>query len=538
MAKKILQGKEARKALKSGVNQLADTVKITLGPKGRNVVLEKKFATPLITNDGVTIAKEIELCDPFENMGASILKEASTKTNDVAGDGTTTACVLAQAMINEGYEKFEDGANPIILRRGMEKVVNSCIIPKLKSMSKPVSTNDDIFQIASISCGDEEIGSLIADAFKKVGNDGIITVEESKTMKTELSVVKGMQFDRGYISSYMVTDQEKMEVNFENPLILVTDKKISSIQEILPVLEPVANSGEKLLIVAEDVEGEPLATIIVNKMRGTFSCAAVKAPSFGEKRKAILEDIALCCGATFISGEKGDELKSVTAADLGRAKSVKITKDKTIIVEGAADKQKIEERIRLVKAQLEQNPTTFDKEKLLQRLANLSSGVAVIEVGAATEIEMKEKKLRIEDALAATKAAMCDGIIMGGGIALVRCLDEVKKFAETLDGDEKTGAKIIEDAIKAPLLQICKNSGFDGKEVLSNVLAQNVEFGFDALKGIYVDMFQKGIVDPTNVTINALVNATSVASTLLTTESIVCDVTDEKKCGCSAHDEY
>lgn len=539
MSKKILQGKDARRALEKGVNQLADTVKITLGPKGRNVVLEKKFALPLITNDGVTIAKEIELCDPFENMGASILREASTKTNDVAGDGTTTACVLAQAMINEGFEKFEDGANPIILRRGMEKVVNSCIIPKLKSMSKSVQTNEDIFQIASISCGDEEIGSLIADAFKKVGNDGIITVEESKTMKTELNVVKGMQFDRGYISSYMVTDQEKMEVNFDNPLILVTDKKISSIQEILPVLEPVANSGEKLLIIAEDVEGEPLATIIVNKMRGTFSCAAVKAPAFGEKRKAILEDIALSCGATFISSEKGDELKNVTAEDLGRAKSVKITKDKTIIVEGAGDKQKIEERIKLVKSQLEQNPSVYDKEKLLQRLANLSSGVAVIEVGAATEIEMKEKKLRIEDALAATKAAMCDGIIMGGGIALVRCLEDVKKFSQTLDGDEKIGAEIVEDAIKAPLLQICKNSGYDGKEILSNVLSQGTEFGFDALKGIYVNMFEKGIVDPTNVTINALVNATSVASTLLTTESIVCEnPDDDKKCHCDKHEEY
>lgn len=534
MAKKILHGKEARRALGSGVNQLADTVKITLGPKGRNVVLEKKFALPLITNDGVTIAKEIELCDPFENMGAAILKEASTKTNDVAGDGTTTACVLAQAMINEGFEAFEDGANPIILRKGMEKAVNSCIIPKLKSMSRPVSTNDDIFQIASISCGDEEIGKLIADAFKKVGGDGIITVEESRTMKTELQVVKGMQFDRGYISSYMCTDQEKMEVNFDNPLILVTDKKISSIQEILPVLEPVANSGEKLLIIAEDVEGEPLATIIVNKMRGTFSCAAVKAPAFGEKRKAILEDIALSCGATFVSSEAGMELKAVTAADLGRAKSVKVTKDKTIIVEGAGDRAKVEERIRLVKAQLEQNPTVYDKEKLLQRLANLSSGVAVIEVGAATEIEMKEKKLRIEDALAATKAAMCDGIIMGGGTALVRCLPDLQKFADTLDGDEKIGAEIVEKSIRAPLLQICKNSGFDGKEVLENLEKNGMEIGFDALKGIYVNMFDKGIVDPTNVTINALINATSVASTLLTTESIVCDV-EEKKCHC--HDE-
>ncbi len=534
MAKIIKNGKDARRALESGVNQLADTVKITLGPKGRNVVLEKKFALPLITNDGVTIAKEIELCDPFENMGAAILKEASTKTNDVAGDGTTTACVLAQAMINEGFEAFDDGANPIILRKGMEKAVNSCIIPKLKSMSRPVSTNEDIFQIASISCGDEEIGKLIAEAFKKVGNDGIITVEESRTMKTELQVVKGMQFDRGYISSYMCTDQEKMEVNFDNPLILVTDKKISSIQEILPVLEPVANSGEKLLIIAEDVEGEPLATIIVNKMRGTFSCAAVKAPAFGEKRKAILEDIALSCGATFVSAEAGMELKNVTAADLGRAKNVKVTKDKTIIVEGAGDKTKIEERIKLVKAQLEQNPTVYDKEKLLQRLANLSSGVAVIEVGAATEIEMKEKKLRIEDALAATKAAMFDGIIMGGGTALVRCLDDVEKFAETLEGDEKIGAEIVEKAIRAPLLQICKNSGFDGKDILDNVLRSGTEIGFDALKGIYVNMFDKGIVDPTNVTINALINATSVASTLLTTESIVCDV-EEKKCHC--HDE-
>ncbi len=537
MAKKILYGSEARKALINGVDKLANTVKITLGPKGRNVILEKKFASPLITNDGVTIAKEIELEDSFENLGASILKEASTKTNDVAGDGTTTACVLAQAMIKVGFKKFDGGANPIILRKGMEKVVNNCIVPKLKSMSKPVSTNQDILQIASISCGDEEIGELVAGAFEKVGNDGIITVEEAKTMKTELNVVKGMQFDRGYISSYMVTDQEKMEANLDNPLILVTDKKISSIQEILPVLEPVANSGEKLLIIAEDMEGEPLATIVVNKMRGTFNCVAVKAPAFGEKRRAILEDIALSCGATFISTEAGMELKNATIDDLGRAKNVKVSRDKTILVEGQGGKANVEERIKLIKKQLEDHPSEYDREKLQERLANLSSGVAVIEVGASTEIEMKEKKLRIEDALAATKAAMAEGIIVGGGIALFRCQKDAFDYASTLSSDEKIGAEIVAEAIGTPLKQICENSGFDSLEVKKTLEVRGANVGFDALNGEYVDMFEAGIIDPAKVTISALLNSTSVASTLLTTESVVSDI-PETTCKCSHNDQF
>ena len=538
MAKKILYGRDARRALENGVNILANTVKITLGPKGRNVVLEKQFALPLITNDGVTIAKEITLPDPFENMGAQLLKEVSIRTNDVAGDGTTTAAVLAQSMVNIGFKHFDGGANPIILRRGIEKAVKVAC-DKLSSMSKPVKSNNDIFQVASISAGDEEIGKLIAEAFDKVGSDGIITVEESKTMKTDLNVVKGMQFDRGYISSYMVTDQEKMEVDFENPKILVTDKKITSIQDVLPILESVATNGEKLLIIAEDIEGEPLATIILNKMRGVFNCVAVKAPAFGDKRKAILEDIALSTGATFISGELGLELKNATPEFLGQAKSVKVTKDKTIIVEGLGDRAEIENRIRLVKSQLNSNPTEYDEEKLLQRLANLSSGVAVIEVGAATEVEMKEKKLRIEDALAATKAATSDGIVMGGGVALLRCVDVVEKLIETLSGDEKIGAEIVLGAIKAPIVQICENSGVDGQTVLNNIMKNdNFCFGYDALKDRYVDMFEAGIIDPTKVTKSALTNASSVASTLLTTESVVADIPEEKSCKCSHHEEY
>ena len=530
MAKQIKYGEDARKALEKGVNVLADTVKITLGPKGRNVVLDKKYGTPLITNDGVTIAKEIDLKDPFENMGAQLIKEVSVKTNDVAGDGTTTACVLAQAIIREGLKNFTAGANPIILKKGIQKAIETATA-ELKKISKEVSTSKEIAQVASISAGDEEIGNLIAKAMEKVGADGVISVEEAKTMKTELSVVEGMQFDRGYLSPYMSTNMEKMLAELENPYILITDKKISTIQDILPLLEQIVKTGSKLLIIADDIEGEALATLVLNKLRGTFICVAVKAPAFGDKRKALLEDIAIVTGGKVISEELGLDLKQTDLSMLGRARFVKVDKDNTTIVDGAGEKSDISDRVKSIRAQLETVTSDYDKEKLEERLAKLAGGVAVIKVGAATEVEMQEKKLRIEDALAATKAASQEGVVPGGGVALLKTSAKLNALVAKLSGDEKTGASIVLRAIEEPIRQIAKNSGVDGGVVVNKIYEHidDANYGFDALNNKYVDMVESGIIDPTKVTRSALENAGSVASVLLTTECLVADIEEENK---------
>lgn len=523
MAKEIKHGAEARAALENGVNLLANTVKVTLGPKGRNVVLDKSYGAPLITNDGVTIAKEIELEDAFENMGAQLVKEVATKTNDVAGDGTTTATVLAQAMINEGIKNLAAGANPIILRKGMQKATDAAVESILK-MSSKLSGKDQIARVAAISAGDDAVGEMVADAMEKVSNDGVITIEESKTMKTELDLVEGMQFDRGYISAYMATDMDKMEANLDNPYILITDKKISNIQDILPVLEQIVQSGARLLIIAEDVEGEALTTLILNKLRGTFSVVAVKAPGYGDRRKEMLQDIAILTGGTVITDDLGLDLKETSIEQLGRAKSVKIQKENTIIVDGEGEKHSIDSRITQIKAQIEETTSEFDKEKLQERLAKLAGGVAVIRVGAATETEMKEKKLRMEDALAATRAAVEEGIVAGGGSAYIHASKEVAVLAASLEGDEKTGANIILKALESPLYCIVANAGLEGSVVTSKVKEKEIGIGFDALKEEYVDMVAAGILDPTKVTRSALQNATSVASTLLTTESVVANI--------------
>lgn len=524
MAKQIKYGDEARKALETGVNVIADTVKITLGPKGRNVVLDKKFGAPLITNDGVTIAKEIELEDPFENMGAQLVKEVSTKTNDVAGDGTTTAMVLAQAIIREGLKNLAAGANPIILKKGISTAVDVAV-EKIQSVSKPVESKLAISQVASISAGDEKIGELIANAMEIVGKDGVITVEEGKTMNTELTTVEGMQFDRGYASAYMVTNTEKMEAVLDNPYILITDKKISSLQEILPVIEPIAQQGARLLIIAEDVEGDALAALIVNKLKGVLNCVAVKAPGFGDRRKAMLEDIAILTGGTVVSSDLGAEFKDVTTDMLGRAAQVKVDKDNTTIINGAGDSEDIKARVNSIKAQIAETTSDYDREKLQERLAKLAGGVAVINVGAATEVEMKEKKLRIEDALAATRAAVEEGIVPGGGVALLSTVPELTKLVKSLEGDEKTGAAIVLKAIEEPIRQIAKNAGYDGSVIVNNILgSKKPNYGFDALKNEYTNMVESGIIDPTKVARTALQNAASVAATLLTTESIVTDI--------------
>ena len=526
MAKEIKYGAEARAALESGVNQLADTVRVTLGPKGRNVVLDKSFGAPLITNDGVTIAKEIELEDAFENMGAQLVKEVATKTNDVAGDGTTTATVLAQAMVNAGIKNLAAGANPIILRKGMKKATD-CAVEAIAGMSQKVNGKEHIARVAAISAGDEEVGQLVADAMEKVSGDGVITIEESKTMQTELDLVEGMQFDRGYISAYMATDMDKMEATLDNPYILITDKKISNIQEILPLLEQVVQCGAKMLIIAEDVEGEALTTLIVNKLRGTFNVVAVKAPGYGDRRKAMLEDIAILTGGTVISSELGYELKDTDMSMLGRAKSVKVQKENTVIVDGEGDKDAIQSRISQIKMQIEETTSDFDKEKLQERLAKLAGGVAVIRVGAATETEMKEAKLRLEDALAATRAAVEEGIICGGGSAYIHAAKEVTKLAETMEGDEKTGAQIVLKALEAPLYHIAANAGLEGSVIINKVAESETGIGFDVLKEEYVDMVSAGILDPAKVTRSALQNATSVASTLLTTESVVANIKED-----------
>ena len=526
MAKEIKFGAEARSALESGVNQLADTVRVTLGPKGRNVVLDRSYGAPIITNDGVTIAKEIELEDAFENMGAQLIKEVASKTNDVAGDGTTTATVLAQAMVNEGMKNLAAGANPIILRKGMKKATDKAV-EAIKSMASNVKDKDQIAKVAAISAGDEEVGQMVADAMEKVSNDGVITIEESKTMKTELDLVEGMQFDRGYISAYMATDMDKMEANLDDPYILITDKKISNIQEILPLLEQIVQSGSRLLIIAEDVEGEALTTLIVNKLRGTFNVVAVKAPGYGDRRKDMLKDIATLTGAQLISEELGMELKDATMQHLGRAKSVKVLKDTTTIVDGMGDKKAIADRVSQIKGQLETTTSDFDREKLQERLAKLAGGVAVIRVGAATEAEMKEAKYRMEDALNATRAAVEEGIIAGGGSAYIHASKEVAKLAETLEGDEKTGAKVVLKALEAPLFHISANAGLEGSVIINKVRESKPGFGFDALKDEYVDMVESGILDPAKVTRSALQNATSVASTLLTTESVVANIKEE-----------
>ena len=526
MAKDIKYGVEARKALEAGVNKLADTVRVTLGPKGRNVVLDKSFGTPLITNDGVTIAKEIELEDAFENMGAQLVKEVATKTNDVAGDGTTTAAVLAQAMINEGMKNLAAGANPIVLRKGMKKATDAAV-EAIAKMSEPIKGKEQIARVAAISASDDEVGSLVADAMEKVTNEGVITIEESKTMKTELDLVEGMQFDRGYVSAYMCTDMEKMEANLDDPYILITDKKISNIQDILPLLEELVKSGQKLLIIAEDVEGEALTTLIVNKLRGTFNVVAVKAPGYGDRRKDMLKDIAVLTGGTVISEELGLELKDATLASLGRAKSVKVQKENTVIVDGQGAKADIEKRVAQIKAQLSETTSDFDKEKLQERLAKLSGGVAVIRVGAATETEMKEAKLRMEDALNATRAAVEEGIISGGGSAYIHASKEVAKLVATLEGDERTGAKIILKALEAPLFRIVENAGLEGSVVVNKVRESSVGVGFDAYREEYVDMVKSGILDPAKVTRSALQNANSVASTLLTTESAVATIKED-----------
>ena len=526
MAKEIKYGADARASLEAGVNQLADTVRVTLGPKGRNVVLDKSYGAPLITNDGVTIAKEIELEDAFENMGAQLVKEVATKTNDVAGDGTTTATVLAQAMINAGMKNLAAGANPIILRKGMKKATE-CAVEAIQSMSSKVNGKAQIARVAAISAGDDKVGEMVADAMEKVSGDGVITIEESKTMQTELDLVEGMQFDKGYLSAYMCTDMEKMEAVLENPYILITDKKISNIQEILPVLETIVQSGAKLLIIAEDIEGEALTTLIVNKLRGTFNVVAVKAPGYGDRRKEMLKDIAILTGGQVISEELGLDLKEVTLQDMGRAKSVKVQKENTIIVDGAGDSAEIAARVAQIKSAIETTTSDFDKEKLQERLAKLAGGVAVIKVGAATETEMKEAKLRMEDALAATKAAVEEGIIAGGGSAYIHASKKVKELADSLEGDEKTGAQIVLTALKAPLFHIAANAGLDGSVIVNKVYESEVGFGFDALNEEYVNMVDAGILDPSKVTRSALQNATSVASTFLTTESAVANIKED-----------
>ena len=526
MAKEIKYGSEARAALGAGVDKLANTVRVTLGPKGRNVVLDKSYGAPLITNDGVTIAKEIELEDAFENMGAQLVKEVATKTNDVAGDGTTTATVLTQAMVQEGMKNLEAGANPIVLRRGMKKATDKAV-EALKDMSQKVKGKEQIAKVAAISAGDEEVGNLVADAMEKVTNDGVITIEESKTMQTELDLVEGMQFDRGYVSAYMATDMDKMEAVLDNPYILITDKKISNIQEILPILEQIVKTGAKLLIIAEDIEGEALTTLIVNKLRGTFSVVGVKAPGYGDRRKEMLKDIAILTGGQVISEELGLELKDTTIDMLGRAKSVKVQKENTIIVDGCGDKADITARVNQIKKQIEETTSDFDREKLQERLAKLAGGVAVIRVGAATETEMKEAKLRLEDALAATKAAVEEGIIQGGGSAYIHASKEVAKLATELEGDEKTGAKIILKALEAPLFHIAANAGLEGSVIINKVRESEVGVGFDALNEEYVNMVEAGILDPAKVTRSALQNATSVASTFLTTESAVASIKED-----------
>ena len=526
MAKEIKYGADARAALESGVNQLADTVRVTLGPKGRNVVLDKSYGAPLITNDGVTIAKEIELEDAFENMGAQLVKEVATKTNDAAGDGTTTATVLAQTMVSEGMKNLAAGANPIIMRKGMKKATDAAV-DAIAKMASAVNGKNHIARVASISAGDDEVGNLVADAMEKVSNDGVITIEESKTMQTELDLVEGMQFDRGYISAYMATDMDKMEANLEDPYILITDKKISNIQDILPLLEQIVQGGKKLLIIAEDIEGEALTTLIVNKLRGTFQVVGVKAPGYGDRRKAMLEDIAILTGGQVISDELGLDLKEATLDQLGPAKSVKVQKETTVIVDGEGDKKAIEGRIAQIKTQIEETTSDFDREKLQERLAKLAGGVAVIRVGAATETEMKEAKLRMEDALAATRAAVEEGIIAGGGSAYIHAAKEVAKLADKLEGDEKTGANIILKALEAPLYTIAANAGLEGSVIVNKVRDSKVGIGFNALTEEYVDMVEDGILDPAKVTRSALQNATSVASTLLTTESVVANIKED-----------
>ena len=533
MAKEIKYGVEARKALEAGVNQLADTVRVTLGPKGRNVVLDKSFGAPLITNDGVTIAKEIELADPFENMGAQLVKEVATKTNDAAGDGTTTATVLAQAMINEGMKNLAAGANPIIMRKGMKKATDAAV-EAIKGMKKDVKSQADIARVAAISSADEEVGQMVADAMEKVSKDGVITIEESKTMKTELDLVEGMQFDRGYVSAYMATDMEKMEAVLDDPYILITDKKISNIQEILPLLEQLVQSGSKLLIIAEDIEGEALTTLIVNKLRGTFTVVGVKAPGYGDRRKEMLKDIAILTGGTVISEELGLELKDTTMDQLGRAKSVKVQKENTIIVDGCGDKKAIADRVAQIKAQIEETTSDFDREKLQERLAKMAGGVAVIRVGAATEAEMKEAKMRMEDALSAAKAAVEEGIIAGGGSAYVHAAAEVQKGVDGLEGDEKTGGRIVLKALEAPLFHIAANAGLEGSVIINKVKESPVGVGYDAYNEEYVDMVEAGILDPAKVTRSALQNATSVASTLLTTESAVANIKEDAPAGPAA----
>ena len=526
MAKEIKYGAEARRALEEGVNKLADTVRVTIGPKGRNVVLDKSFGAPLITNDGVTIAKEIELEDRFENMGAQLIKEVASKTNDVAGDGTTTATVLAQAMVHEGMKNLEAGANPIILRKGMKKATDVAV-EAIAKMSSKVKDKDQIAKVAAISAGDAEVGQMVADAMEKVSNDGVITIEESKTMKTELDLVEGMQFDRGYVSAYMATDMDKMEANLDDPYIVITDKKISNIQEILPLLEQIVQAGARLLIIAEDIEGEALTTLIVNKLRGTFNVVAVKAPGYGDRRKEMLKDIATLTGGQVISEELGMELKDTTMDQLGRAKSVKVQKENTVIVDGMGDKNAIADRVAQIKAQIEETTSDFDREKLQERLAKLAGGVAVIRVGAATETEMKEAKLRMEDALNATRAAVEEGIISGGGSAYIHASKAVAKAIEELEGDEKTGAKVVLKALEAPLFHISANAGLEGAVIINKVRESEVGTGFDALTEQYVDMVENGILDPAKVTRSALQNATSVASTLLTTESVVADIKED-----------
>ena len=526
MAKEIKYGAEARRALEEGVNKLADTVRVTIGPKGRNVVLDKSFGAPLITNDGVTIAKEIELEDRFENMGAQLIKEVASKTNDVAGDGTTTATVLAQAMVHEGMKNLEAGANPIILRKGMKKATDVAV-EAIAKMSSKVKDKDQIAKVAAISAGDAEVGQMVADAMEKVSNDGVITIEESKTMKTELDLVEGMQFDRGYVSAYMATDMDKMEANLDDPYILITDKKISNIQEILPLLEQIVQAGARLLIIAEDIEGEALTTLIVNKLRGTFNVVAVKAPGYGDRRKEMLKDIATLTGGQVISEELGMELKDTTMDQLGRAKSVKVQKENTVIVDGMGDKNAIADRVAQIKAQIEETTSDFDREKLQERLAKLAGGVAVIRVGAATETEMKEAKLRMEDALSAARAAVEEGIISGGGSAYIHASKAVAKAIEELEGDEKTGAKVVLKALEAPLFHISANAGLEGAVIINKVRESEVGTGFDALTEQYVDMVENGILDPAKVTRSALQNATSVASTLLTTESVVADIKED-----------
>ena len=526
MAKEIKYGAEARRALEAGVNQLADTVRVTIGPKGRNVVLDKSFGAPLITNDGVTIAKEIELEDRFENMGAQLIKEVASKTNDVAGDGTTTATVLAQAMVHEGMKNLEAGANPIILRKGMKKATDVAV-EAIAKMSSKVKDKDQIAKVAAISAGDAEVGQMVADAMEKVSNDGVITIEESKTMKTELDLVEGMQFDRGYVSAYMATDMDKMEANLDDPYILITDKKISNIQEILPLLEQIVQAGARLLIIAEDIEGEALTTLIVNKLRGTFNVVAVKAPGYGDRRKEMLKDIATLTGSQVISEELGMELKDTTMDQLGRAKSVKVQKENTVIVDGMGDKNAIADRVAQIKAQIEETTSDFDREKLQERLAKLAGGVAVIRVGAATETEMKEAKLRMEDALNATRAAVEEGIISGGGSAYIHASKAVAEAIDGLEGDEKTGAKVVLKALEAPLFHISANAGLEGAVIINKVRESEVGTGFDALTEQYVDMVENGILDPAKVTRSALQNATSVASTLLTTESVVADIKED-----------